>query len=185
MTPTFRKQSWKSSRISIKKSYNNNGKPWKSSRISRVKPHFFILHHFSSFFLIFSFFVSSVFCFFPLFFSFSNFSTCQILMFFHFFLFFFLFSVVQTDAKTRKNRREVVIVKMMIFFGEKKIFLGLGGQVIWKSPFEGDAAFIFFFFIFHFCFSCKKVSLLASSRTLGKWSGMCVAHFAWRSYKTT
>ena len=41
-----------------KKCYNNNGKHWKTSRIFRVKPNFFIfflVHHFSHFF-IFSFF---------------------------------------------------------------------------------------------------------------------------------
>ena len=40
------------------KSYNNNGKPWKSSRILRENPFFhfsFFFHHFSTFFLLFSF----------------------------------------------------------------------------------------------------------------------------------
>ena len=59
---------------------------------------------------------------FSLFFNFSLFS-CS---FFHSFIFsssfsysFFLFSVVRAHAKTRKKSREVLIVKMTIFFCEK------------------------------------------------------------------
>ena len=44
-------------------SYNNNGKPWKSSKILRVKPNFFIVHHFSSFFRFFMFLQFSSFSF--------------------------------------------------------------------------------------------------------------------------
>ena len=51
-------KSWKSSRISTKKSYNNNGKPWKSSRILRVKPNFFIFSLFIIFLHFFHFCVS-------------------------------------------------------------------------------------------------------------------------------
>ena len=48
-------KSWKSSTISTKQNYNNNGKPWKSSRILRVQPNF-LFFHCSSFFVICSFF---------------------------------------------------------------------------------------------------------------------------------
>ena len=91
-------KSWKSSRISTKKSYNNNGKPWKSSRLLRVRPNFFIflsffiifLHFFvvfSSFFLIFPFFHFFHFFMFRFFFLFL-FSSC-FFIFLHFFVLFF------------------------------------------------------------------------------------------------
>ena len=100
-----KQKSWKSSRISTKKSCNNNGKPWKSSRILRVRPNFFIFslfiifHHFlfCNFFTLFTFFHFFVFHFFV----FSSFlSFLSFFSFFHFFLFlisfisfhFFIFS---------------------------------------------------------------------------------------------
>ena len=74
-------KSLKSSRISKKKSYNNNGYPWKSSKILRLNPNFFIFFHFSYFFSIFSFFFH--------FFHFSHFFIFLI-HFFHFCIFSFV-----------------------------------------------------------------------------------------------
>ena len=113
---------------------------WTSSKIS----HFSFLHVFV-FFLFFSFFVFfSAFVFiFEIFFIFSK------ICFFHFFRLFFIFLVVRADAKTGKNRREVLMVKMTFFFCENR-FLGLGGQGAWNDPFEGDPAFMFFLSLFSF-----------------------------------
>ena len=91
------------------KSYNNNGKPWKSSKILRLKPKFFIVHHFSSFFRFFSKISFSSFFFYFFHFSFSviifdvlsfsfilfHFLSCSFFLFFCFFFFFvFCFSFI-------------------------------------------------------------------------------------------
>ena len=76
-------------------------------------------------------FFLSLFLFFPFFLS----------LVFRFFLFIFIFSVDRADAKTGKNRREVLIVKMILFFCEKKIFgpRWTGEEVgVKNGPFEGD-----------------------------------------------
>ena len=63
----------------------------------------------------------------------------------YFFFFFFHFSVVRADAKTRKNRRTVPIVKRTVFFCENLIF-GVSVDKGWKGAFEGDLRFLFSFF---------------------------------------
>ena len=70
--------------------------------------------------------------------------------FFDFSIFFlFLFPVVRAHAKTGKNRREVLFVKMAFFFERNLIF---GGQVKGSGmgPFEGDP--LSCFCVFHFLF---------------------------------
>ena len=82
-------KSWKSSRISTKKSYNNNGKPWKSSRILRVKT-IFSLFIFRFLFQFLYFSCSSFHSFSSFFFIFYLFSVIS--MFFHFLSFLSFFS---------------------------------------------------------------------------------------------
>ena len=108
---SFRKKTWKSSRISSKNYYNNNnGKPWKSSRILRVKPKpwkYFRICYFqkSCFFTLQKFFQLSLFHFscFHVFFFFFEIFNFYCAMFFHVFSNIFLFFV-----RTQKTEKEVV-----------------------------------------------------------------------------
>ena len=155
--------SWKSSRISTKKSYNNNGKPWKSSRIFRMKTNLFIFSLFIIFrnffvlnhFLMFSsfFFKKKFFHFFHFFYSFSSF------FFFLLFLFwvarnpnFFLASIasrflVTFSKKKFEPSREVPLWAFVSFF-----LLSIFFEKKSSSFF-----LIFLFFFFFFLFSRKNV----------------------------
>ena len=90
-------KSWKLSRISMKKSYNNNGKHLKSYRILRVKPIFFIFLHFPSIFIVFLHFAPFFFMFVFSFLFISPFSVFFLFLFL--FLMFFLFSFFFLSAR--------------------------------------------------------------------------------------
>ena len=85
-------KSLKSSRISTKKSYNNNGKPWKSSKVLRVCSQISSFFHFSLVFLICSsfFFIFIIFTIFFMFFFIFSFPCFPFCFFFLIFSFVFL-----------------------------------------------------------------------------------------------
>ena len=169
-------KSGKSERISKKKSFNKNGKPWKSSRILRVQakfPHFFVFfHHFSSFFRFFSlfsfftifhFFIFSISFMFFHFLSFSLSFLISFFIFFNFLSFFFLSFIVF----------HCLSFSFIFFVGcSKSVFLGLNfdtisfhNSYVKKSifgPISGGFSiplgplflFLLLFFSRFFCLSC-------------------------------
>ena len=140
---------------------------------------FFPFFHFSSFspfFFIFRFFQFFIFPFFIFLFEFFHFFIFLFCFSILFFLLFFLFSFFvhfsiflifsrPSRRQTGKNRQTVPIVKMTISFNENSIlgfrWTGEGSC----GPFEGDPAFMFFFFFsgllkirLFFGLDCFKIS---------------------------
>ena len=88
---------------------------------------------------------------------------------FPFFHYFFIFQSSEQTPKPENNHREVLLVKMTIFFSENLILGPRGQGGVRNGPFEGDPVFMFFSFFTIFlgkdflfsCISLKYVSLLA------------------------
>ena len=105
--------------------------------------HFLSFFHFFSIFLFFHFFILLIFFIFSHFFNvfhffhffiFSHFfNVFHFFHFFHFFIFHFFVFLSEHTPKPAKNRREVPVVKMTI---SSVRFLGLGGQMVRKDPFD-------------------------------------------------
>ena len=122
---------------------------------------FFLFSFLTCVYFIFSFFnflslFHDIFCYFCLVFFFLLFSF--VFSFFSFFFLFFHLLFVGPPSRHQnrnKNRRELLVVKMTVFFCENILFWprwtrGRAGN----GPFEGDPVFLFFISLFHFLKKC-------------------------------